>query len=76
MKRVLLSVCLMAATVCAPTNLHTTPALNPGAGDVMSKATLLSHPCVQSTEQDEEHAVRSRYAESHIVIIRFPRHVG
>jgi hypothetical protein len=57
MKRVLLSVCLMAAAVCAPTNLHIAPAINLGAGDVTSKAMLLSHPCVQSTEQDEVHAV-------------------
>ena len=46
------------------------------ADDVMSSATLLSPPCVQSTEQDEVHCGRSRYAESHIVIVRFPRHVG
>jgi hypothetical protein len=57
MKRVLLSVCLMVAAVCAPTSLHITPASNLVPGDVMSKATLLSHPCVQSTEQDEVHAV-------------------
>ena len=57
MKRVLLSVCLMAAAVCAPTNLHITPASNLGAGDVTSNATPFSRPCVQSTEQDEEHAV-------------------
>jgi hypothetical protein len=45
MKRVLLALCLIGAAVPSTTL------------DVMSKATLLSHPCVQSTEQDEVHAV-------------------
>ena len=46
------------APVCAHTNrLLITPASNLGAGDVMSHATPLSRPCVQSREQDEVHAV-------------------
>ena len=75
MKRVLLALCLIGAAVPS-TTLPIAHAFDLEADDVMSKATLLSHPCVQSTEQDEVACGRSRYAESHIVIVRFPRHVG
>jgi len=63
MKRVLLALCLIGAAVPSTTlhsSLFTLPiahAFELGADDVMSKAALLSHPCVQSTEQDEVHAV-------------------
>jgi hypothetical protein len=55
MKRVLLLLCLIGAAVSP----STTPTItfNVADDDAMSKATLLSHPCVQSTEQDEVHAV-------------------
>jgi hypothetical protein len=53
MKRVLLLFCLIGAAVSLPV----TPAFNAEAADAMSNATLSSHPCVQSTEQDEMHAV-------------------
>jgi hypothetical protein len=56
MKRVLLALCLIGAAVPS-TTLPIAHAFDLEADDVMSKATLLSHPCVQSTEQDELHAV-------------------
>jgi hypothetical protein len=49
MKRVLLLLCLIGAGV--------SPAFNVEAQDAISKATLSLHPCVQSTERDEVHAV-------------------
>jgi hypothetical protein len=55
MKRVLLALCLIGA---APsTTLPIAHAFDLDADDVMSKATLFSHLCVQSTEQNEVHAV-------------------
>jgi hypothetical protein len=57
MKRVLMSLCLIGAAVSPSTTLPITHVFNVEADDAMSKATLLSHPCVQSTEQDEVHAV-------------------
>jgi hypothetical protein len=57
MKRVLLSFCLIGAAVSPSTNLPIAHAFDLEADDAMSEATLLSHPCVQSTEQDEVHAV-------------------
>ena len=56
MKHVLLALCLIGAAVPS-TTLPIAHAFDLEADDVMSKATLLSHPCVQSTEQDEVHAV-------------------
>ena len=56
MKRVLLALCLIGAAVPS-TTLPIAHAFDLEADDVMSKATLLSHLCVQSTEQDEVHAV-------------------
>jgi hypothetical protein len=53
MKRVLLLFCLIGAAVSLPI-AH---AFNAEAEDAMSNATLSSHPCVQSTEPDEVHAV-------------------
>jgi hypothetical protein len=53
MKRVLLLLCLIGA---AP-SLPITHAFNAEAEDAMSNATLPSHPCSQSTEPDEVHAV-------------------
>ena len=52
MKRVLLLLCLIGAAA-AP---YVTEPLRAKAGDAMSNATLVSRPCVQSTEQDEVHA--------------------
>ena len=56
MKRVLLALCLIGAAVPS-TTLPIAHAFDLEADDVMSKATLLSNLCVQSTEQDEVHAV-------------------
>jgi hypothetical protein len=52
MKRVLLLFALIAAV-----SLPITHAFNAAAEDAISNATLSSHPCVQSTERDEVHAV-------------------
>ena len=54
MKRVLLALCLFGAAVPSTTIAH---AFDLEADDAMSSATLLSPPCVQSTEQDAVHAV-------------------
>jgi hypothetical protein len=75
MKRVPLLLCLVAA-VFPSTTLPIAHAFNVEADDAMSATTLLSHPRVQSTEQDEVHAVVVDMPESHIVITRFPRHMG
>ena len=56
MKHVLLALCLIGAAVPSAT-LPIAHAFDLGADDAMSRATLLSHPCVQSTEQDAVHAV-------------------
>jgi hypothetical protein len=56
MKHVLLALCLIGAAVPS-TTLPIAHAFDLEAEDVMSSATLLSPPCVQSTEQDEVHAV-------------------
>jgi hypothetical protein len=53
MKRVLLLFALIGVAVSLPI----THAFNAEAEDAMSNATLSSHPCVQSTEPDEVHAV-------------------
>jgi len=61
MKRVLLALCLIGAAVPSTTfpvaHAFDLEADDVEADDVMSKAMLLSHPCVQSTKQDEVHAV-------------------
>jgi len=53
MKRVLLLLCLIGAAVSP----SITGAFRAEADDATSKATLVSRPCVQSTEQGEVHAV-------------------
>lgn len=55
MKRVLLALCLIGAAI--PSTTPIAHAFDLEADDAMSRVTLLSHPCVQLTEQDEIHAV-------------------
>ena len=65
MKRVLLALCLFGAAVPSTTIAH---AFDLEADDAMSRATLLSHPshpCVQSTEQDQD--------EVHAVVVDMPK---
>jgi hypothetical protein len=50
-------VALLIGAAVPSTTLPIAHAFDLEADDVMSKATLLSHLCVQSTEQDEIHAV-------------------
>ena len=57
MKRVLLSLCLFGAAVSPSTTLSIAHAFELEADDAPSNATLLSHCCLQPTEQDEVHAV-------------------
>jgi len=64
MKRVLLALCLIGAAV-ASTTLPIAHAFDLEADDAMSRAMLLSHPCVQSTEQDQD--------EVHAVVVDMPK---
>jgi hypothetical protein len=57
MKRVLLSLCLIGAAVFPSATLPIAHSFDLEADDAPSKATLLSHPCLQTTERDEVHAV-------------------
>ncbi len=58
MKRVLLALCLIGTAVPFTTlPIAIAHAFDLEADDVMSSVTLLSPPYVQSTEQDEVHAV-------------------
>jgi hypothetical protein len=72
MKHVLLSLCLTAAAVSAPTALDLTRALSPEGDDAMSTWTVCSssHPCAQSTEIV---ALQSERDEVHSVVVDMPQ---
>ena len=72
MKHVLLSLCLTAAAVSAPTALDLTRALSPEGDDAISTWTVCSssHPCAQSTEIV---ALQSERDEVHSVVVDMPQ---
>jgi hypothetical protein len=72
MKHVLLSLCLTAVAVSAPTALDVTGALSPGGDDAMSTWTVCSssHPGDQSTEIL---ALQSERDEVHSVVVDMPQ---
>ena len=72
MKHVLLSLCLTAAAVSAPTALDLTRALSPEGDDAMSTWTACSssRPCTQSTEIV---ALQSERDEVHSVVVDMPQ---
>jgi hypothetical protein len=72
MKHALLSLCLTAAAVSAPTALDLTRALSPEGDDAMSTWTVCSssRPCAQSTEIV---ALQSERDEVHSVVVDMPQ---
>ena len=72
MKHVLLSLCLTAAAVSAPTAHDLTRALSPEGDDAMSTWTVCSssRPCTQSTEIV---ALQSERDEVHSVVVDMPQ---
>jgi hypothetical protein len=72
MKHVLLSLCLTAAAVSAPTALDLTRALSPEGDDAISTWTVCSssHPGAQSTEIV---ALQSERDEVHSVVVDMPQ---